>query len=131
MPQQIHLFSGTIKENILVGRNCKENEIINLIKKLRFTDIEKIINDDIEEKGNNLSEGQKQKIAILRALILNPYILILDEASSSLDKESKENLYKYLTEHKFNKIIFVITHDYDIKSSRILDLDKHSLSTAL
>lgn len=71
-------------------------------------------NTYINTDSNNLSGGEKQKIAIIRTLLKNPDLIILDEPTSALDKKSIENfkaLIKYL---KSNKIIIIITHDHEL-----------------
>lgn len=122
VPQQIHLFSGTVKENIVLGRSIKDSVITSLIDNLGFHDIKFLLNEYVCEKGGNLSEGQRQKIAIIRSLIYNPFVLIFDEASSSLDKESKLKLYEYLNNTKLERIAFVITHDFDIATNMHIQL---------
>lgn len=123
VPQQIHLFSGTVKENILLGRSVKDSAIESLIDELGFHDIKLLLNEYVCEKGGNFSEGQRQKIAIIRSLISNPFVLIFDEASSSLDKESKLKLYEYLNSTRFERISFVITHEFDIDTGTHIVLE--------
>lgn len=76
----------------------------------------------IHEKGSNISEGQKQKIAIVRGIISNPYVLILDEASSALDKNSKQDFYNYIQKTRSNRITLIITHDSELESAKVINL---------
>lgn len=122
VPQQIHLFSGTIRENIVLDRNINDSDIIDLISELGFSDIRDMLYNKIHEKGSNLSEGQKQKIAIVRGIISNPYVLILDEASSALDKNSKQDFYNYIQKTRSNRITLIITHDSELESAKVINL---------
>ncbi|KOY67208.1 ABC transporter ATP-binding protein [Clostridium sporogenes] len=112
VPQNIQLFSNTVKENIYLDSNYSDQNIISLAEKIGFEGITMdFLNKKVINRGLNLSGGQQQKIAILRALIKNPQIIILDEASSNLDNKNKEALYKYIYETRSNKISLIITHD--------------------
>lgn len=115
IPQETYLFNDTIKNNIKLGRDIDDNEIISLANKLGFNDIvngEKVnMNLMLTNNGENLSGGQRRKITILRGLIHDPQIIILDEAMTFLDEESKRNLCKYIEEIKENKIIILVSHE--------------------
>ncbi|WP_434654491.1 ABC transporter ATP-binding protein [Thermoanaerobacterium thermosaccharolyticum] len=115
VPQDTYLFNDTIKNNIKLGRDIDDNKIISLANKLGFNDIidgEKVnLNLMLANNGENLSGGQRRKITILRGLIHDPQIIILDEAMTFLDEESKRNLCKYIEEVRANKIIILISHE--------------------
>ena len=68
----------------------------------------------INEKNTNLSGGEKQKIAILKVLCKNPDVMIFDEPTAALDKETKEQFLQYLLQIKKEKIIIVVSHDHDL-----------------
>lgn len=113
--QDDFLFEGTIKENILFSKpDASDNEItnaVNLAYVNEFTDrFELGINTIIGERGVKLSGGQRQRVAIARAILANPKLLILDEATSSLDSESEMLVQKSLTELMKGRTTFVIAH---------------------
>ena len=116
VPQQIDLFSGNVIENIALGEDFPDvQRILNITKNLGILNfVEKLPNGFqtyLGENGALLSGGQKQRIAIARALYKNPEILILDEATSSLDSEAEEIIQKTLEEFKNQgKTMIVIAH---------------------
>lgn len=116
VPQQIDLFSGNVIENIALGDDFPNlQRIIDITKNLGILDfVEKLPNGFqtyLGENGSQLSGGQKQRIAIARALYKNPEILILDEATSSLDTESEQVIQQTLQDFKSQgKTMIVIAH---------------------
>lgn len=113
--QDDFLFEGTIRENILFPRpDASEEELQAAIKAAyvdEFTDrFEEGLNTVIGERGVKLSGGQRQRIAIARAVLANPRILILDEATSNLDTESEALIQKSLAELTKGRTTFVIAH---------------------
>ncbi|MCO6501387.1 MAG: ABC transporter ATP-binding protein [Vicingus serpentipes] len=113
--QDDFLFEGTIRENILFPRpNATEEQLQEAIKAAyvnEFTDrFEDGIDTLIGERGVKLSGGQRQRIAIARAVLANPRILILDEATSNLDTESEALIQKSLGELMKGRTTFVIAH---------------------
>ncbi|PCJ28383.1 MAG: ABC transporter permease [Flavobacteriales bacterium] len=113
--QDDFLFEGTIKENILFPRpNATEDQLNEAVKAAyiyEFTDrFDDGLNTLIGERGVKLSGGQRQRIAIARAILANPKILILDEATSSLDNESEALIQKSLAELMKGRTTIVIAH---------------------
>lgn len=114
--QDNSLFSGTIYENLISGLDYKPSDeaVFSSLKKANiYNEIinkEHGINENVGEKGNKLSEGQKQRIQIAKAFLRNTEILILDEATSSLDSESEYKIMKELEEFTNNLILIVIAH---------------------
>ncbi|ASO04340.1 ABC transporter ATP-binding protein [Arenibacter algicola] len=113
--QDEFLFEGTIRENIMFPRpNATEDELIKAVKAAyvdEFTDrFEKGLDTLIGERGVKLSGGQRQRIAIARAVLANPKILILDEATSNLDTESEALIQKSLATLTEGRTTFVIAH---------------------
>lgn len=116
VPQQIDLFSGNVIENIALGDDFPDMQrVFSITKNLGILSfVEKLPNGFqtyLGENGALLSGGQKQRIAIARALYKNPEILILDEATSSLDTEAETVIQKTLQEFKNQgKTMIVIAH---------------------
>jgi subfamily B ATP-binding cassette protein MsbA len=113
--QEDFLFEGTIRENILFPRpDATETELLNAVNSAyvnQFTDkFENGLDTQIGERGVKLSGGQQQRIAIARAILADPKILILDEATSNLDTESEHYIQSSLKELMTGKTTFVIAH---------------------
>ncbi|WP_127846006.1 ABC transporter ATP-binding protein [Psychroflexus aestuariivivens] len=115
VPQDILLFGGTIKENIAYGNpDASEDEIFEAAKKANAHDFimsfPEAYDTMVGERGVQLSGGQRQRVAIARAVLKNPVILILDEATSSLDSESEKLVQDALDKLMKNRTSFVIAH---------------------
>ncbi len=113
--QDDFLFEGTIKENILFPRpNATEEQLLGAVKAAHvkeFADrFEKGLDTLIGERGVKLSGGQRQRIAIARAILADPRILILDEATSNLDTESEAFIQESLRSLLRGRTTFVIAH---------------------
>lgn len=129
--QETFLFDGTIKENILIAKpNASEHEIKDALEKANVNEFldqqPKGINTLIGENGSKLSEGQKQRIAIARAFLVNPKVLFLDEATSSLDTHNQNLIAASIKKLMENRTIIIITHQLDtIKNAdQIIVLEK-------
>ncbi|BDQ45829.1 MULTISPECIES: peptidase domain-containing ABC transporter [Enterococcus] len=122
IPQEAHLHNRTIIENLKLGSQLSEEKIIELCSSLEFlsfiSDLPMGYNTVISEMGANLSGGQRQRIHIARAILQNPKILIMDEATSSLDNISQSSVYTELSKLECTKI--VIAH----RLETILNADK-------
>ncbi len=115
VPQEVILFGGTIRENIAYGKpGATEEEIIvaaNQSNSWEFiSSFPEGLNTVVGERGIKLSGGQRQRIAIARALLKNPKILILDEATSSLDAESEKLVQDALDKLMLNRTSIIIAH---------------------
>ncbi|MCX6334552.1 MAG: ABC transporter transmembrane domain-containing protein [Bacteroidia bacterium] len=113
--QDVFLFGGTIRENIAYGRpDAREEELIDAAIQANAWDFIKSFPDKLDtvvgERGVQLSGGQRQRIAIARAVLRNPRILILDEATSSLDSESERLVQEALEKLMHGRTSLVIAH---------------------
>jgi len=127
VPQNISIINGTIKENILIG--FTENEISEkqLQSAIASAQLDEFIsslpskeNTLISENGLNLSGGQKQKIGIARALVTAPELLILDEATSSLDSKSESEIMKVINNLRDKVTLIIVAH----RLSTVKDADQ-------
>ncbi len=133
--QDDFLFEGTVRENILFPRpNATEEELMSAVKGAyvdEFTDhFEDGLDTVIGERGVKLSGGQRQRLSIARALLADPKILILDEATSNLDTESEAFIQKSLNELMKDRTTFVIAHRLSTirQADQILVIEEGSIA---
>ncbi len=114
LPQEIFIIDGTVRENITLGSAADDDRIKSAIKQAQMEGaLKKLpngIDTELGENGVNLSGGQRQRIALARAFYFNRKILILDEATSSLDIETETQVINYLKKMKNKLTVISITH---------------------
>lgn len=125
IPQEPILFHRSIRENIIYGKSDSSDEEITQAAKLAhihdvIMDLPAKYDTLCGERGNNLSGGQRQRIVIARAILKNAPILILDEATSSLDSETESLIQESLKYLMQNKTVLVIAH----RLSTLLNMDR-------
>lgn len=135
VPQEAFLFGGTIGENIKYGKlNATEEELINASKNANIykfiSSLPNGFDTFVGERGVKLSGGQKQRISIARIFLKNPKILILDEATASLDNITEKLIQDALMILSKNRTTITIAHRLStiINSDRIIVMDKNGVS---
>ena len=110
-----YIFNGTIEDNLRMGKfDANEREINEALKKANLYDFVQSLPEKLQtnvgEGGSLLSGGQKQRLALARTIITNPEIYIFDEATSNIDVESEEKIWRSIYELSENKTVIVISH---------------------
>ena len=131
VPQETLLFGGTVKENILYGKlDATDQELEDAAKKANAHDfivgLENGYETIVGEKGAKLSGGERQRIAIARAILKNPKILVLDEATSSLDNCSEALIQEAVEKLMEGRTTFIVAHRLSTihKADQIIVLEK-------
>jgi ATP-binding cassette subfamily C protein LapB len=115
VPQDIHLLCGTLRDNITMGYpHINDEQVLNACKQAGLMSLigncEKGLNKMITERGFSLSGGQRQSLALARALLLNPKILIFDEPTSSLDHQSEAEFLQTISQVSQDKTLIIVSH---------------------
>jgi ATP-binding cassette, subfamily B, bacterial MsbA len=137
--QEIVLFDDTVAANIAYGTPAANRSEIEAAARSAYADafiaaLPEAYDTRIGERGHRLSGGQRQRIALARAILRNPAILILDEATSELDAESEIAIQKALAEFTVDRTTFIIAHRFSTirKADKIIVLEKgriHEIGT--
>ena len=114
VPQQSSVFSGTVAEAIAFGRPASGEQIRQAARLANASDFIENLPDAydsrLEERGSNFSGGQLQRLAIARAVLGNPAVMLLDEATSALDAEAEEAVQQGLQQAMAGRTVLVIAH---------------------
>ncbi len=125
VPQELVLFSGTVKDNIRYGRpEATDDEVIAAAKAAQAHDfiieLPNGYDSRVEQRGANFSGGQKQRLAIARALLMRPRVLILDDSTSSVDVETETRIQVALEQAGYNHTSLIVAQ----RISTVLNADK-------
>jgi ATP-binding cassette subfamily B multidrug efflux pump len=125
VPQESILFSGRVMDNIRYGRQeASDDEVIAAAKAAQIHDfimgLPNGYDTHVEQRGANFSGGQKQRLAIARALLLRPRVLILDDSTSSVDVETENHIQEALESQQYSHTTFVVAQ----RISTVLNADK-------
>jgi ATP-binding cassette subfamily B protein len=125
VPQESVLFSGTVRDNIRYGRpTATDEEVIAAAKAAQAHDfimeLAKGYDSHVEQRGANFSGGQKQRLAIARALLMKPRVLIMDDSTSAVDVETETRIQEALEDQEYRHTTFVVAQ----RISTVLNADK-------
>lgn len=117
-----YIFKGTVRENLLMANEVGDNELWQVLEKVNLADFlknENGLDTVIDEKASNISGGQRQRLALARALLHNSRIYIFDEATSNIDVESENDIMAQITEIAKSKTVILISH----RLANVVDAD--------
>src|SRR5205814_5577455 len=115
VPQEGFLFAGSILENVGVGRpGASDEEIVGAMRRIgveeRFTALPDGLATEVRERGSRLSAGERQLVSLARAALANPEVLVLDEATSSLDPGTEAEVELAIAALTEGRTVIVIAH---------------------
>lgn len=117
--QEIDLFDLTVRENLCLGKNIKEEELKMYIKAAGLEEcvdkLENGLDTVVGERGLKLSVGQKQRLNLIRGILLDKDIYFLDEPTSNLDKETEKLIVNFIQKYLKNKTVVIVTHRDEIR----------------
>ena len=126
VPQSVYLFTGTIRDNLLLADpNATDEKLLEVLDEVKLKDfvlsLENGLDSSVGDSGSRLSGGQKQKIGIARALLSNAPYIIFDEATSAVDSDSEQEIWKCIEELSNTKTLIIISHRLStIKNANII-----------
>ncbi|MCE8002284.1 type I secretion system permease/ATPase [Billgrantia ethanolica] len=132
VPQDVSLFFGSLRDNIIAGGGSDGVDDDSLLRAIKLSGLESLVNGhphgvdlQVGERGQMLSGGQRQAVAIARAMVHDPQILLLDEPTSSMDHASEEAFKANLKQYGEGKTLIVVTHRTSLLSlvDRIIVID--------
>ena len=136
VPQDVTIINGTFLENVGLGFEVEDLDLIQVWRALRMAELEEYVKSlpkgletQVGERGTKISGGQRQRLGIARALLTNPKLLVLDEATSSLDGQTESDISNSIQALKGHVTVITIAHRLSTvkKADAVLYLDKGSL----
>jgi ABC-type bacteriocin/lantibiotic exporter with double-glycine peptidase domain len=134
--QEVELFNLSLRENVSLGKKISDQEIQKHLEELGLTEwfssLENGLDTIIGEKGTKLSAGQKQRINLLRSVIMDKEIYLLDEPTSHLDEHTEKILINYINKYLRHKTLIIVTHREAIKElcDKFYRIENHKLEAA-
>ena len=123
VPQDVVVFAGTLRDNVTLGADCSDEDVMSALRAVSAGTLVSRFDDGLdhvlEEAGRTLSAGERQLLSFARALLANPPILVLDEATASIDTRTEVQIQKALSELTHGRTTIVIAH----RLSTIRDAD--------
>lgn len=117
--QEVELFDMSIKDNLLLGKNISEKKLIEMFEDAGLKDwydnLDNGLDEVVGEKGIKLSAGQRQRLNIIRGILIDKDVYLFDEPTSNLDLESEEKIIKMIEKYLKDKTYIVVTHRDSIK----------------
>lgn len=117
--QDVELFDMSIRENLTLGQNISETKLIQMFEdaglKEWYEGLEKGLDEVVGEKGIKLSAGQRQRLNIIRGILIDKDVYFFDEPTSALDKESEEKIVNMIDKYLKDKTYIIVTHRDSIK----------------
>lgn len=117
--QDVDLFDLSIRDNLTLGKNISDKKILELFKDAGlmewYNNLENGLNELVGEKGVKLSAGQRQRLNIIRGILIDKEVYFFDEPTSNLDKESEEKIVSMIDKYLNNKTYLIVTHRDSIK----------------
>ncbi|MFP4020940.1 MAG: ATP-binding cassette domain-containing protein [Halanaerobium sp.] len=127
LPQDPKIFKGSIKDNFKITEEIADNEIS---KNINYEELLQKVSlpQNLDDNADNLSGGEKQRLALARVMLLEPEVLLLDEPSSSLDKKTEEKIIKMVVDYvrENDRTLIMVTHSPDIAekfADRIINIE--------
>ena len=117
--QEVELFDLSIRDNLCLGKDISLKRIENLLEDAGlyhwYSGLPNGLDELVGEKGIKLSAGQKQRLNIIRGILIDADLYFFDEPTSNLDVESEEKIYKMIEKHLKNKSYIIVTHRENLK----------------
>ena len=117
--QDVDLFDLSIRDNLTLGKNISDKKILSMFEDAGlmewYSNLDKGLDEVVDKKGVKLSAGQRQRLNIIRVILINKDVYFFDEPTSNLDKESEEKIVSMIDKYLKDKTYIIVTHRESIK----------------